>query len=157
MRLIDLSNHNTADIELIAQSARLVFEQNHTDLYMSFRNFPRACCGNVSEFFGKYLTLKGTQGIRVVHGVREDEQSHAWLVINGYIIDLTRDQFATEKFTFATQKDSEYYNQFKRQRAEPPVIAKVLLPSFEKFCSFLDAHMKHQNCSIINNGRFLAL
>ncbi len=66
-----------------------------------FRNFPAGQCGHASDMLAQYLIDNGISKIEYVNGTYYgkdsddsfDFQSHAWLVVNGLIIDITADQF----------------------------------------------------------------
>ena len=65
-------------------------------------NFPRACCGEVSDLLAQYLLENGIKSIYIAgtyHGEGVDDlQSHAWLEVDGRItIDITGDQFSRNK------------------------------------------------------------
>lgn len=54
--------------------------------------FPRGCCGSSSEMFG--LWLADYRGIASEYvSARDGNATHAWLVVDDVIIDLTCDQF----------------------------------------------------------------
>jgi hypothetical protein len=79
---------------------------------ISFRRFPTATCGNISDILANYLQSKGVNDIKHVCGVLPDGQSHAWLVVDLYIIDITADQFpcVTQEVIFS--KSSDFHRKF---------------------------------------------
>lgn len=64
-----------------------------------FSRFPRGCCGDTSDLLAQYLLEHHINslyvcGNRYFPDPDEGTQSHAWLVVNGLIIDITGDQFS---------------------------------------------------------------
>lgn len=64
----------------------------------SFLRFPCGCCGDASELLAQYLLEHGIRstyvcGNRYFDDPEEGTQSHAWLRVDGLIIDITGDQF----------------------------------------------------------------
>jgi len=63
-----------------------------------FRKFPTGQCGHTSDMLAQYLIDNGIGPITYVSGTYygddpEDRWCHAWLVVNGLVIDVTGDQF----------------------------------------------------------------
>ena len=67
----------------------------------SFGDFPRGACGAVCELLGDYLRDCGLGDWLYVMGVKAAESggTHAWLELDGTLLDITGDQFigVTEK------------------------------------------------------------
>lgn len=86
-------------ILLYLERARYYFEKlakQPTGNYL-FERFPKGCCGNVSHILGCFLISQGYKNVRYVAGertVNDQYQIHAWLEWDGWIIDITADQFA---------------------------------------------------------------
>jgi len=59
---------------------------------MHIQGFPRGCCGIISELMGDYFNTLGICEFLYVCGTK-DGASHAWLKIDGLIVDITGDQF----------------------------------------------------------------
>lgn len=78
-----------------------------------FSRFPRGCCGDSSELLSKYLMENGIKA-EYVWGMN-DNQSHAWLEYNGYIIDITADQFPGIEERVLISTDKQWYSRFRRQ------------------------------------------
>lgn len=78
-----------------------------------FRSFPRGCCGDASDLLGEYLLEHGVRstyvcGNRYFENPEEGTQSHAWLVVDGLIADITGDQFSDRESYFNCHI-SDYY------------------------------------------------
>lgn len=70
-------------------------------------SFPQACSGVVSELLGDYLNTQLGLMVEYVSGDR-DGASHAWLELNGFVIDITGDQFDGRPSVFIAPKDEWY-------------------------------------------------
>lgn len=93
----------------IAQAFRGALEsQEKLDaLPFHMKNFPRGCCGVVSELLGEYLNTEQGMNAEYVCGVR-DGASHAWLEQGDLVIDITSDQFDGRPSVFVDAKDDWY-------------------------------------------------
>jgi hypothetical protein len=61
-----------------------------------FERFPAGSCGDTALLLGRFLREHGARDIRYVLGKRrqgDDWGSHAWLTVDGLIVDITADQF----------------------------------------------------------------
>ncbi|MEZ7501495.1 hypothetical protein QO189_03310 [Psychrobacter sp. Arc29] len=68
---------------------------NTTTFYRS-SGFPKGCCGDATDLIGLYLLKFHGIESEYVCGeglINNSYQSHAWLLCQGYIIDITADQF----------------------------------------------------------------
>src|SRR6187399_769363 len=62
----------------------------------TFDNFPRGSCGDVTPLLGTFLADQGLGAFTYMLGERVGGvryQSHAWLEVEGAIVDITADQF----------------------------------------------------------------
>jgi hypothetical protein len=85
-------------LEALAAAARAGLEaMTPAERGIGFENFPRGTCGPVSELMGRIvLERTGFEGVYVcgeAHPSLREQQSHAWLEVGGFIVDLTHDQF----------------------------------------------------------------
>ncbi len=59
--------------------------------------FPRGCCGDTSVLLAEYLTQNGYTGVQLISadngGDERELYSHAWLEVDGIVVDITADQF----------------------------------------------------------------
>lgn len=67
-----------------------------------FRKFPTGQCGHTSDILAQYLIDNGISPVMYVCGTYygddwDDRYSHAWLVVEKAIIDITGDQFKHHK------------------------------------------------------------
>lgn len=104
------------DLELISKLAtefrnsieQLEFEEYGESCW--FSDFPRGCCGDTSDLFIKHLKQYGVKS-QYVWGMR-GKQSHAWIEIDGLIIDLTADQFEEIKVPIMVTFDQSMHSSF---------------------------------------------
>lgn len=87
-----------AQLEKIAAAARRgLDEMAAANRDIGFEYFPKGTCGPVSELIGRLvLEQTGHEGTYVCGGGHPDlppQQSHAWLEVGSFIVDLTHDQF----------------------------------------------------------------
>ena len=74
---------------------------------MHIQGFPRGCCGIISELMGDYLNTVGIGEFFYVCGMK-DGASHAWLEVDGLIVDITGDQFADRPGIYVDKPDAWY-------------------------------------------------
>lgn len=79
----------------------------------SFNRFPRGCCGDASYLLGEYLLENNIQstyicGNRYFEDPEEGTQSHAWLLVDGMIADITGDQFR-DRSIYYNYDITDYY------------------------------------------------
>lgn len=93
-----------------------------TDFANPFRgSFPVGCCKSTSWMLGHHLTRLGEAGeISFVSG-RRAQETHIWLVVDGFIVDLTADQFADENrpVIVVATGESAWHDTFKPHRSFP--------------------------------------
>lgn len=76
-------------------------------------HFPLGCCGIASLVLGMWL-LRFAKDIEYVHGWR-DNQSHAWLEYQGWIIDITADQFEKINEKVLITDNRTFYDCFEEE------------------------------------------
>lgn len=93
-----------------------------TDFVNPFRgSFPVGCCKSTSWMLAHHLTRLGEpDDITFVAGERAWE-THIWLVVDGFIVDLTADQFTDEHRPVIVVADgvSAWHDTFKPHRVFP--------------------------------------
>lgn len=116
------------DLEELVRNFRNAIEraQDNSEPGEFFRKFPTGQCGNTSDLLAQYLIDNKIRNIEFVSGTYysdnpedpDNKQSHAWLLVNGLIIDITCDQFKTHNTPLKCNKSiyigpmSNYYRQF---------------------------------------------
>jgi len=77
-----------------------------------FSRFPRGCCGDTSLILAKYLDEKRFGVAYYVPGML-GPQSHGWLELDGWIIDITADQFDSIEDKILVVQKSYLHEKFK--------------------------------------------
>ncbi|KEO84103.1 hypothetical protein EL26_06465 [Tumebacillus flagellatus] len=78
-------------------------------------NFPRGTCGDSSDLLAKYLIDHGFANVSYVYGMN-GRQSHAWIECDGWIVDITADQFSEIDFPVIVTKNRGFHDRFKGQK-----------------------------------------
>lgn len=95
---------------------RVAVEECINDIGMEwFNHFPLGCCLDTSLMLAKYFHAKGFGISELVSGCRENK-SHAWLELDGLIIDITADQFDEVSEKIIVTKESEFHDSFNYER-----------------------------------------
>ena len=97
------------------------FEKSDFDCMTSFylsSGFPTSCCGDATDLLGLYLLkYHGLDSDYVCgHGLGDNSnQTHAWLLCQGYVVDITADQFNDEGYKLPSvviDKQSPFHELF---------------------------------------------
>lgn len=130
---------DTEYIKTIIIKARRIFELHHEQISKTyFGNFPSGSCGSTASIIAEYLINKGIENIEYVCGVRNND-SHAWLEINGMIIDITGDQFVDGVDGVFISSNRDFHDQFTSQkRSLQPGISDFLCFEFNKFNALME-------------------
>lgn len=78
--------------ELVIEFRKALDKINWSSMPVGFKNFPEGTCGDISDILAEYLYQNGFQDIDYICGESADG-SHAWLEIDGKVVDITADQF----------------------------------------------------------------
>ncbi|MBK3640474.1 hypothetical protein [Streptomyces sp. MBT33] len=80
---------------------------------ISLRDFPNGSCGDASPLLGQFLQEQGHGEWIYVSGCREgDFHSHAWLERDGWLLDITADQFPDVDEPVLLTQDRTWHSQF---------------------------------------------
>ncbi|MCC5467640.1 hypothetical protein [Pelosinus baikalensis] len=82
-----------------------------TKLPIGLQAFPIGSCGDASLLLGKYFQQNGIAEAFYICGWR-DTQSHAWLLVDKLIIDVTADQFPEITESVIITEDQSWHQQF---------------------------------------------
>lgn len=84
-----------------------------------FSTFPSGACGPATELFGRLVAeMTGQEGVYVCgsgHPELRPQQSHAWLEVGGFIVDLTYDQFPGTGLEGWVFEKSRWHESFRRE------------------------------------------
>ncbi len=83
-----------------------------------FQRFPKDMCEFASNLLGRYLTGEGFENVRYVCGSRHlreryNDQRHAWVEAQGFIIDITADQFPDGIGPIVVTDDRSWHSRFR--------------------------------------------
>jgi len=143
----------------LATTFRLAIEAAKTEYQFKdcrMKNFPSGSCDAASSLLGIYfLENRYTEVFRIIDGEYhddesskrnfyglEDEQSHAWLEVNGYYVDITGDQFLHRLPVDVSPKwEGYFYNCFTKRKRNQLIFEhrKYLINNddYDKIKSFL--------------------
>ena len=115
--------------EILARFEKIDFH-SMTSFYFS-SGFPAGCCGDATDLLGLYLLkYHGLESYYVCgHGLGDNSsQTHAWLVCQGYIIDITADQFNDDGYELPSviiDKQSPFHELFDETISHPTSIENL--------------------------------
>jgi len=113
----------------IATGARQILENfGQTTHNINFQDFPRGACGPAAELLGRYLVEAIGLDAQYVAAKRSDEWTHAWIVVNETIVDITADQFG-EKPVIVTQ-ESAWHDEWDQKAPRPPICSQKQWPAY---------------------------
>lgn len=58
-----------------------------------FEHFPKGSCSVASELLGRWFAEVENREVCIVSAIRENDESHAWCAVDGFVVDITADQF----------------------------------------------------------------
>ena len=128
---------NITNIIEESSKARQVFDRHYRQLGSSFNSFPEGACGNASDFLSEWLITKNLGVFEYVWGTRKGF-SHGWLEIDGYIIDITGDQFSDFNDPVYIGTDKEFHGTFEEQQRSAPEVSPYLSHELEIFIDYME-------------------
>ena len=114
------------ELHEIATRFRRAIETRQSSLRLFWLRdgFPKGCCREASDMLGVFLHDRFAVEATVVRG-QLDDHSHAWLMIDGLIVDITADQFL-DRFPNAkpviVSSESTMHAQFREEGRSCPVL-----------------------------------
>lgn len=113
-----MGDHTQQRLLQLATAFRDAIERaDRSCLGITLANFPRGSCGDASLLLGHFLKEHGFTEVTYVLGERghagADWTSHAWLRVEGYIVDITADQFSEVDQRVIVAQRSPWYETFK--------------------------------------------
>lgn len=113
------------ELQEIAAAARRILEVlRQSTNNVAFKNFPHGCCGDTSELLGRYFVELMGKNAQYVTAERHDDHSHAWLVVDGFIIDITADQFGQDPIIVA--EESVWHDGWDQEPPRQPLCSQEL-------------------------------
>jgi len=100
------------------EAIRLCARRIPNDLPTKFRLFPKDMCEFSSNLLGRYLAENGFKHVRYILGRRAlscspGDEMHAWLEIDGIIVDITADQFPDGLGPVIVTRDTKWHARFQ--------------------------------------------
>lgn len=115
--MVDNNLHRLAALATAARAGLEAMTAQQRGL--GFASFPHGTCGPVSELMGRIiLELTCREAVYVCGDGHPDlgaPQSHAWLEVEGVIVDLTHDQFEGTGLTGWVHEASAWHAKFDRE------------------------------------------
>ncbi|EJG2372267.1 hypothetical protein MT371_24630 [Vibrio parahaemolyticus] len=111
--------------------------------------FPTGCCGDTALLAAMHLFIKFGIECKYVsaRGLGDNQQlSHAWIEYNGYIIDLSADQFNSKGFSLERvifSKSSEFHGLFSKKEVKELNISALGTSPIGKSYSLIKNHFGH--------------
>jgi hypothetical protein len=98
---------NLYELRKIAFNIRAILEEygQKSKSNAVFNNFPRGACGGAVDIMGQYVIETFGLDTKYVTGYLPDGSSHAWIVVNGIIVDITADQFGEDPVIVTRKSD----------------------------------------------------
>lgn len=113
---MSVSEQRRADIFAASTNFRRAIERTpKAALPITFECFPRGACGDATLLLGKRLAELELGVFHYVLGTRKG-WSHAWLEGDGFIVDITADQFPDMLATVIVSRCSDWHLAFKGNR-----------------------------------------
>lgn len=107
--------HRLDNLGELARRFRSALETcDRTRLPVGLQGFPSGACGDASLLLAKYLQENGQGKSEYVSG-NDGGQTHAWLELDGVIIDITADQFNRSNDPVIVTTNSTCHQRFKDQ------------------------------------------
>lgn len=124
------------ELERYAGLARSILEQEGALIWEHFTRFPKGCCGESCDILGTWFIneLKFPDVVYVAGAIPNAQGSHAWLKCNGYIVDITSDQFEDGCGPVFVGAYSDFHSKYLT-RESIPVLNKFKPYRYEDFSS----------------------
>lgn len=135
----------SCDVARLTEIARVAREalENYakTGSDVNFKDFPHGCCGQTCDLLGRYLLANGCTSVEYVCGNRGD-RSHAWLLVDGFTLDITADQF--EQPSIIVEREPSWHKTYWRtEDPRPPVAVPWHEYPYGPWATMLDHFEKH--------------
>jgi len=102
-------------ISLVIAFRKAIEVSPRDKLPITFSNFPRGACGDVTLLLGAFLIEQGLEPFDYMLGER-GSSSHAWLQRGNLVVDVTADQFTDCDSSIIVADGSEWHRKFDGKR-----------------------------------------
>jgi hypothetical protein len=112
----------TMKLERDSKALQTVLKLGVKTPFAILENFPNGCCKISSMVLTEYLISSGSipkEKIFLVANGKKDGLSHAWLIVDEKIVDLTAYQFDEKINAVIFPSDSDFHLQFKETQHYP--------------------------------------
>lgn len=98
----------------VSAQFRTAIEQSRLKLPECMRRFPRGACLDASTLLAAYLADNacGEFELHAARWPKDGLSSHAWLEKDGWIVDITADQFPSIEESVIMTPDHRWHNRF---------------------------------------------
>jgi hypothetical protein len=127
-----------------AERFRRCLEELQPQLGVSFERFPYRSCGDSSNLLGEWLTEQGVSGLEYVCGEFDHEKSHAWLELDGLIIDITPDLFEAGPGPVYVGESQSFHSQLKEQSRRPHYLDDSIKSQYRLCKQWMEAESDSQ-------------
>ncbi len=121
-----MTGQNIVELTRAATRFRQMIENaDRAKLPIEFENFPTGSCGSASRLLAQYLIDGGLDAPNYVVGDIVEptkSRSHAWLELDGVVIDITADGFDPDMPKVVVTKGSSWHHQFRIRDEHLPAI-----------------------------------
>ncbi len=127
----------------LATQARDIFEtHSRSSRDRMFETFPHGACGHTSDLLGSYLRKQFGLDALYIEGYRPNCASycpHAWLLVDGTILDITADQFGEASVIVA--KSSPWHDEWCCEAPRLPFVSETGWDSYQEAWNALSSGM----------------
>ncbi len=136
LKILNTSKRFRAALECVSKTENDLIE-----------GFPSGRCGEACDLLSECLREMGFTEISYLLGVRAKKpghgvQSHAWLEVHGFIVDITLDQFESSNPGTFVAKDSVFHSSFEIIDQCIPGFKQHQKTSSAEYASTYDTAMK---------------
>ncbi len=108
-----------------------------------FETFPHGACGHSSDRLGSYLRKQFGFDALYIEGCRRNSASycpHAWLLVDGTVVDITADQFGEASVIVATS--SPWHDAWGCEEPRLPLVSETGWDSYPEAWNALSIGMR---------------
>ncbi len=117
-----------SELRRLAVAVREILEGNQENHDVVFENFPSGACGVTAELLARYFVEALGIDAMYVGAERDDGWTHAWITIDGVIVDITADQFGQEPVIVT--ENSDWHDQWNQETPRPPICSSDEWPMY---------------------------
>jgi hypothetical protein len=115
-----------------ARRFRTALETAESPRLLGLRSFPKAACGDASRLLAQYLRDRGFGEWTIVTAWRDGmSRTHAWLEQDGWLIDITADQFEDVSEPVIATRRSDWHDGWEVRQ---PNTHRVGLAHYDSTC-----------------------